>query len=405
MDYKYITSCRVCGSNKLKKYLDLGKQPLANALLKTKDSKCKKYPLQVLFCEDCYLSQLSIVVDPKVLYSDYPYHSSVSDTFKKHCLDMAKSLRNVLGPKNPRSSCYSVLDIASNDGCLLEQFKNEGYAVCGVEPCKELVEISRSKGIATGHGFWSERIDLGVGDFDAITATNVFAHVHDLKDFMRGVKRYLVRHGVFVLEVPYLNNLISQNQFDTIYHEHLSYFLLQPLKILLKDMNCPIFRVEEHPIHGGSLRVYASPSDRKEENSVSKFIKKEKQLGLHTFKTYKNYSKNVNSIKEHMVSLLDDLKQRGKKVVGYGASAKGIMLMNYCGIDSTQISSVVDDTKEKQGRIIPGCGIPVVSGDHFDTNHPDYIALLSWNFSDELKSKTKHLKAKYITPIPRVTIS
>lgn len=401
-EFKLITECRICGSSKLKQYLDLGSAPLANALLNSSSSRSHKYPLQVLFCEDCSLSQLSIVVNPNILYSDYPYHSSVSETFKKHCLDMAKSLKEMFTVEDPL-----VVDIASNDGCLLEQFKSCGYNVVGVEPSKNLVVKALKKGIPTLHDFWSEESSQEVYGADLITATNVFAHVDDLKGFLGGVKKALQPDGIFIIEVPYLYDLISKVQFDTIYHEHLSYFLLRPLKILFTSYGLHIFKVERHEIHGGSIRVFASINKRKADKSVREMEAFEKKEKLHQFKTYTGFAEKVEEIKSYFVELLEDLRRQHKKVMGYGASAKGAMLLSYCGVDSNHISSVVDDTKEKQGKYLPGSRIPIVDKNRLDAINPDYIALLAWNFSEEIIKRTFSHKArgvKYILPVPTVSV-
>lgn len=422
MDYKWITECRVCGSRKLRKYLDLGNQPLANALLESRDSECKKYPLQVLFCEECSLSQLSVVVNRNILYENYPYHSSVSSTFKAHCSDMAKSIRGMFkhpktydgwdGPQpNPVSGKpidnLLMIDIASNDGCLIEQFKANGFNVMGIEPSKNLADEANRKDLRTVCEFWDEKGVGWITPADVITATNVFAHVDDVHGFLKLAKKKLraYSNGFIVIEVPWLKNLIEKNQFDTIYHEHLSYFLLKPIKRLAKDLGMSVFMAEELDIHGGSLRVYISPWEREEHESVGRIMGSEEESGLYSYKTYKDYSSKVNSVKDHLMSLLEELNMGCKKVVGYGASAKGIMLMNYCGIDDGHLDYVVDDTKMKQGKFIPGCGIKIVPKSKLKRDGSDYILLLSWNFENELKENTRSVGAKYITPIPMVRLS
>src|SRR3990167_3094245 len=283
-DFKIVTHCRICGSGNLRQYLDLGNSPLANALLSSSSASFKRYPLVVLFCEECSLSQLSIVINPNILYRDYPYHSSVSKTFQDHCLEMAKTLKKMTLIEDPH-----MVDIASNDGCLLEQFKKSGFSVIGVEPSKNLAREANQKGLFTINDFWSEESSNAVIDADVITALNVFAHVDDLKSFLKGVTKSLHKSGVLVIEVPYLYNLLSKNQFDTIYHEHLSYFLLKPLVTLFNSSGLTLFRVEEYDIHGGSIRVYAS-KDRPVEKSVDKMLAFEKKKNLQDFKTYIGYA-------------------------------------------------------------------------------------------------------------------
>lgn len=398
-DFKVVQNCRVCGSDRLREYLDLGKAPLANSLLPSLDYECGKYPLEVLFCEVCSLSQLSIVINPEIMYRNYPYHSSVSETFKKHCSEMAVKLKPLMNEEDPL-----VVDIASNDGCLLEHFRLAGYEVLGVEPAANLVEISRGKGIEIVHDFWSEESSNLASGANLIAATNVFAHVDDVWSFLGGVKKALVSDGIFVMEIPYLYNILSKNQFDTIYHEHLSYFLLKPLKILFESCGMRIFKVEQYDIHGGSIRVYASKDNRHPDESVAKMLEFEEEHGLYDYSTYKALSGRVIKTKEALLSLLNDLKAQDKKVMAYGAAAKGISLLNACGIDATQIQSIADDTPDKQGKFAPGCGIPIVDSSNFLESKPDYIVLLPWNFAEELIRKTKDYDlngVKYIMPIPQ----
>ena len=405
MDYKEIKSCRICGTKKLTEYLDLGEVPLCNQLLNVGELSKEQYPIKMLLCPTCFLSQLSIVVDPKILYSSYLYHSSISNTFKNHCRDMARTIKDILRPEHNCEN-FLVVDIASNDGCLLEQFKNEGYYTMGVEPSKNLVDEAEKKGISTIHGFWGESIIDRVPACDVITATNVFAHVDDVRGFIELAKNKLrVYHkGMIVIEIPYAANLFNYMQFDTIYHEHLSYFLFKPLYELFLLAGCPIFRVDHVPMHGGSLRIYASPYDRTVDKSVPETLIKEEAMGFYKEKTYHEFRENIEFIREDLPFLLFSLNEEGKKVMGYGASAKGISLLNYCGLNHTDIHSIVDETPCKIGKITPGSLIPIVSFSAFEKEKPDYILLLAWNFSEELIAKTKHLGAKYIIPIPQVVV-
>lgn len=402
MDYKVVKECRVCGSSHLKKYLDLGEHELANALLSSSESKPNKYPVQVLFCEACSLSQLSIVVSPEILYKDYPYHSSVSNTFAEHCAEMARSSHKLFTSINKPL----VIDIASNDGCLLEQFEKAGFYVMGVEPSENLAKKAEEKGISTINDFWGESAADRITSCDLFTATNVLAHVDDVQGFIKlcASKLRAYTSGFMIVEVPYMKNLIMNNQFDTIYHEHLSYFLLKPLNYLFNSCGMKIFKVEEVPIHGGSLRIYASGYDRPDDGSVERMLHEESNLGLHEYRIYQAYSDRVTHIKDRLRAVLNYCNEDGGKVAGFGASAKGISLMNYCGITNTDISYIADDTPDKQGKFTPGSNIPITSRDHFDTNHPDYMLILSWNFANEMKEKTKGVGAKYIIPIPAVRV-
>lgn len=399
--YREVKSCRICHSVKLKKYLDLGEQPLVNSLVEN----ARKYPLQVLFCEECNLSQLSIVVNPEILYKDYPYHSSVSKTFQDHCRGMAIEAKSYLS-----NDCTPmVIDIASNDGCLLEQFKKEGYYVMGVEPANNLADEANKKGIQTVNAFWDKETSLRVPAVEVMTATNVFAHVDDIRSFLKHVKDKLQVHskGIFIVEFPYLPNLIEGNQFDTIYHEHLSYFLLKPIKILFDSCGMNIFRVDKLNIHGGSIRVWASTCQRDIEPSVQDVLDEEEKNGYYNINTYLDFSNNVEYVKRQLKKTLEDVALGFGVVMGYGASAKGAMLLNVCGIEKHHIHSIVDETPDKIGKVIPGIGIPIVGFDNFDVVQPDYIILLAWNFKKELMLKTiNHQvnRGQYIIPIPKVEI-
>lgn len=405
VDYKVVTECRVCKGTNLKTYLDLGNAPLPNNLLGASTEIHRVYPLRVLFCQDCCLSQLSVVVNPKLMFDQYAYHSSVSQTFKDHCATMAQDLMDIWKKKESPTKRVMpmVMDIASNDGCLLREFRKEGFTVNGVEPAKNHM-LPFEDLIPVIHEYWSESLaNAYTINADFITATNVFAHVDDLDDFLRGVKKALRPDGVFVVEVPYLQDLMLGNQYDTIYHEHLSYFLLTPLKHLFDLHSLPIFRVERQKIHGGSLRIYAAKAGVHEvEPSVEQLLNHERLMGYTKFNHYQVFKKNVEQERRDLQKMLMGLV--GKKVMGYGASAKGASLLNYCGITPFQIQSIVDDTPDKQGKFVPGCGIPIVDFSHFEKERPDYIVLLAWNFADELIKKTKHLGAKYIIPIPWVRV-
>ena len=411
MDYRIVKVCRACGSDKLIKYLDLGIVPLCNSLLDHELQESKSYPIQVLLCNECHLSQLSIVVNPEIMFSNYLYHSSVSKTFQDHCYGMAVTL------KNDFKTCDHplVLDIASNDGCLLSQFREAGFLrLLGVDPAKNFSnpyedEDDFYRGYQSINAFWSEDLakrykDVSTQGASFIIAQNVFGHVDDLNDFLKGVHWFLDPNGVFVVEVPHLYNLIKNNQFDTIYHEHLSYFLLKPLKLLFKKHGLPIFRVEEYNIHGGSLRIYASKDVYPEEQSVRDMEYFEDVNGMYSVQTYTHFAERVEVIKSKFSLMLELLYRTGSKVMGYGASAKGISLINYCGFKPEYIHSIVDDTPQKQGKLTPGSLIPIVDSSAFKTTPPNFVILLAWNFAKELMSKHPEFKGTWIVPIPDIKI-
>ena len=409
--YQKLPACRVCGSKSLSGYLDLGEMPLANSLVRP-EAKGKKelfFPLEVLFCNDCCLSQLSVVVDPKVLFWGYVYRSSVSKTFQRHCRGMALNLREMFAGKKG----LSVLDIASNDGCLLVEFMEEGFKVMGVEPATNLAEIAISKGIPTIDLFWgsiaAKKVLKGFGKVDVVTATNVLGHVNDVHAFVRAAKLVLKEQGLFVVEVPTVANIVKKNQFDTIYHEHLSYFLLKPLAELFSRNGMEIVDVQEFEIHGGTMRVFAAFKGAWEKNSVGieRVLEKEEKEGMYFLGTYIALKKDVEKIRRDLVSLLKELKSEKKRIVAYGASAKGSTLLNYCNIGTEFIDFVIHDTPEKQNCWTPGNHLPIFPSSHLEEKKPDFLLLLAWNFSKELISKTPlHMKrgGKYIIPIPEVKI-
>jgi len=392
-----VTMCRACKSPNLFPYLYLGEVPPANNL----ESK-KKFPIQVLVCEDCYLSQLSVVVEPKYLYSNYPYHSSISNTFKLHCRELAMKLQGLKMAPNPL-----IVDIASNDGCFMEQARSIGFnRFLGIEPSENLASECIRKGFPCANKFWSEDTARFYRDKSAqgasfIVAQNVLAHVDDLHDFLNGVKYFLEDDGVFVAEFPYMMDLVKGNQFDTIYHEHLSYFLLNPLNNLFASVGLPIFKVERTPIHGGSIRIYASKNYYEREDSIMEMLSDEESEGFYHLSTYVDFATRVFEMGSRLIQVLENLKS--SKIMGYGASAKGISLINYFGL-GRYIKSIVDDTPDKQGKMTPGEAIPIVDFSHFEKEKPDYIILLAWNFASELMAKTKHLNAYYIIPIPKAEI-
>lgn len=387
-DYRVITECRACKSSNLFEYLDLNESPLANKL-----DSITSYPIKVVVCEDCYLSQLSIVVRPEVLYSEYPYHSSMSSTFKTHCADLAQKLKEDFSPsENPL-----VIDIASNDGTCLAQFRDAGFErFLGVEP-SNLAHTCIKNGFPCTKAFWSEELARSYSwepGAAFIVAQNVLAHVDNLRDFILGVKYALHDKGVFVGEFPYMIDLVRDVQVDTIYHEHLSYFLLNPLHNLFSSLGLPIFKIERLDIHGGSLRIYASKDAYSRDESVMDLLKLEGELGYYKLSTYIDFAARAYGLGARLQKQLEALA--GSKIMGYGASAKGISLINYFALGK-YFHSIVDETPAKQGHAIPGSLIPIVPFTAFDTERPDYIFLLAPNFSNEMKAKTSYLGAKYLS--------
>lgn len=407
-----IERCRVCGSHDLVEFLDLGRMPLVNQYLSVSAAPDEElsFPLQMLFCRSCSLSQLSVVVDPRVLYSHYDYHSSVSTTFQQHCESMADSVwRNL-----DLSETDLVVEIASNDGCLLSKFQRLGCKVLGVEPAQNLAGLSASAGLPTLNRFWNQEVAEEIrrqhGPAKLIIATNVLAHVDDLHGFILAVASLLDPQGAFVFEVPYMVNFMNRAEFDTAYHEHLSYFLLRPLKIVFEANGLTLVDAQEFEIHGGSIRVVARPAaapQHRDSGNIGRLLSWEDELGMHEETTYRRFASHVELLKEELTTFLRALKAKGKILAAYGASAKGNVLLNYCGLGRDVLDYVVDDTLAKQGKLYPGNRLPIVSRSHLHASPPEYLLLLAWNFLDELVKNTAAFRergGRYIVPIPSLRV-
>ncbi|MFH1663409.1 MAG: class I SAM-dependent methyltransferase [archaeon] len=403
-----LEECRICGSKELKKYLSLGTLPLANNLVEAnKTTTDLFFPLEVVLCNKCFLSQLSVVVDPELLFSDYAYRTSISTTFQKHFALMAAYIKEFF----PHTKDSLVLDIASNDGCMLKEFRKLGFRVLGVDPAVNLAKIAEEEGIPTLVEFWNEKVAEKVireqGKAKVVAATNVFAHVHDVHGFLKAVKKVLDSDGIFILEFPYALHLIEKNEFDTIYHEHLSYFLVKPLLELLESEKMAVFDVQEIPIHGGSIRVFAKHSENKkikiQEKNINSFLELENKNKLYDLNTYLAFAEKTLEVKIAFLQLMLKLKKEKKKIAGYGAAAKAGTLLNYCGIGSNYIDFIVDDAPTKQNKSFAGNRIPIVQSSVLEKEKPDYLVLFAWTIAKELIEKTKNFQrkgGKYIIPLP-----
>lgn len=418
MEYKNHTACRVCKSTKLTPYLDLGMMPLSNNLASSMFDKVhnQRFPLKVLFCEHCGLSQLSIVVPAEEMFSHYVYRSGISAGYVKHCRAMAIELKEKhgLGPESLH------VDIAGNDGALLQQFKEViGHKVINVDPAENLRGICMSAGIFVFTEFWgmvAARRILNTPSFagsssksqeapgtphdphaDLITATNVFAHVDDVREFIEAAKLLLKPTGVLVLEFPYLIDFIENNEFDTVYFEHLSYFSIYPLTILCKEMGLNVQSVSHQDIHGGSVRVTIGhgPADA----SVDDYVKNERQ-NYSKIDRYFQFAEDVNLSISNFSTELRKLKPA--KISGFAASAKGNTLLNAAMINPGIMDYIVDETPEKIGKWSPGTLLPIVSMIELIRNPPDYLVILSWNFAKDIKEKCRAAgyKGHFIIPIP-----
>lgn len=404
-------SCRICGNENLKTYLNLGNMPLPNNLEKTSElaKSQERFPLQVQFCDNCKLSQLTEVIDPEVLFGYYTYRSSINGGYKEHCRKMAKSLITD-GKLNGKSF---VIDIAGNDGALLHEFQDEIHCIgLNVDPARNLCAIAESMGVISIPLFWNldtaKDIVKQFGKANVITATNVFAHVDDIKSFLEGIKVALHQEGTFIIEFPYLVDLIERNEFDTVYFEHMSYLGIHPVDFLCKKVGMKIYDIEKFPIHGGTVRVKVTHIESKipVEKTVQEYLNNEIEHGFTTPEKYIAWSDTVNHVIDDFSYEIKSLKKQGFKIAGFAASAKGNTLLNSAKIDEHILDYIADETPEKIGKFSPGTGIPIVHIDHIRENTPDYIVILSWNFKHEIIDKLRNFyDGKFIIPIPHFEIT
>jgi SAM-dependent methyltransferase len=390
------TSCRVCGHGELKSYLDLGKIPLANNLFDTQEEaiNAPRLPLVVAWCENCGLSQLTEVVSGIQLFSHYTYRSSVNKGYVDHCRKMALELKEKYGLKK---NAFHI-DIAGNDGTLLKQFQNElNHFVLNIDPAENLCKISHNNGIPAFSKFWGfEVAKQFYGTADLITATNVFAHLDNVTEFLEACKIALKPEGVLVIENPYWMETMEGYQFDQVYFEHMSYWSIKPMIALCEKVGLHLVDLSYHDIHGGTMRYEI----RKQEGEKELTEAYESNY-WNNLSDYEQWSRKVYWMKDQISQNLTAIA-KGKKVCAFAASAKGNTLLNFCGIGTDLIEFIVDQTPEKIGKYSPGTGIPIVGFEKIVEFKPDYVLILSWNFKDEIIAKLRPVipNAKYIVPIP-----
>jgi len=399
--------CRMCRGSDLTKFLDLGCTPPADQF-KREEQLLEPdiyYPLDVFICNHCGLAQLGHIVSPEILYrNDYPYESSTTKAGQKHFFKFAQSVteRLQLGAND------LAVDIGSNVGVLLSGFKEAGVRVLGVDPAANIVRIAEKRGIETINEFFNlptaQMIVREKGKASVITGTNVFAHVDDLHAFMHAVELLLNEKGVFIFEAPHFMHLIESLEYDTIYHEHLSYLSLTPLIPFFKQFGMEVFDVEQVDIHGGSFRVFISRLNQREiMPAVSEMLDAEKQMNLHSLSVLQDFANRVEKNRNDITWLLASLRHEGKSVVGVSAPAKGMTLLNYCGLGRHYLDFVTEKSQLKIGRFTPGTRIPIFSDDALLERQPDYALLLAWNFADEIMDNLKEYRkagGKFIIPIP-----
>ena len=393
---KHHTKCRVCGSYELKEYIDLGMLPLSNNLCKNKDDVPDRFPLKVLLCEECGLSQLSVVIDPTFLFGNYVYRSSINKGYIAHCNLMAHELKDEYG----FTSDSFHIDIAGNDGALLNEFRKViGGKMLNVDPAKNLVKICEEQNIRIYTTFWgsyaaAHLLNNNFPKADIITATNVFAHVDDVNDFLLGIKMILDLTGVCILEFPYIVDFIERVEFDTIYFEHLSYFGINPIVRMCNNLGMTVMKVEKKEIHGGTVRVHIGYGAK--DPSVKEFLLKEYKY--RDISKYEEFAQKAKTTIYNFIHTIKSIKKIGKTISGFAASAKGNTLLNCAGITNKEIDYIIDETPEKIGKYSPGTGIPIVPIPKVWT---DFVLILSWNFAEEIKDKCiKHgFRGEFILPI------
>lgn len=404
--------CRLCNSKDLELVFSLESTPPANEFLKKEElnEEQEKYPLDIYFCSKCFHVQLLDVVNPEILFRNYVYVSGTSPVFVKHFNDYADKILNSFDfGKNP-----FVIDIGSNDGTLLRAFKERDCTVLGIDPAKEIVKAANENGINTICDFFSPKLSETIkqdhGKADIVVANNVFAHVDDLRGFATGIRELLSESGVFVFEVSYLLDVYEKTLFDTIYHEHLDYHSVKPLKSFFDSLGMELTRVERIGSHGGSLRGYAQlkREELRVEKSVNELIELESEKGLYKPETFKVFAKNINNLGEELNALLKDLNSKGKKIAAYGAPAKATTLMHHFKIGPELVDFIIDDSPLKQGRFSPGYHIPVVSSSELYNQKPDYTVILAWNFADPIIKNHKKYSdegGKFIVPLPELGVN
>ena len=409
--------CRICRSKNLVKILDLGKMPLANAFLKAKDLNKKeiKIPLATYFCKKCRLLQLLNVADPEKLFKNYYYQTSTSPALKEHFEETAKKLsRKFIKSKNDL-----FIDIGGNDGTLLSAIKKSSDCrVLNIDPAKNIIKKSKQLGVESIPSFFSSnlagKILRKIGPAKVITANNVFAHIDDIEDIVKGVKILLDKTGVFIFEVHWVANLLGlkgkYGGFDQIYHEHLNYYSLTSIlnSKLFERFGLKVYDVDLLPTHGMIMRIYVS-SSKMSTQKLQKFVKEEKKLKLDKIKTFRLFSKNVSKGKGKLKNILRKIKLENKKIIGYGAPGKSTTLLNYYGIDKNDIDYIIDNSVEKSKKYTPGSHIPIIkySQEALFAEKPDYILILAWNYADSIMRREKKLKrtgVRFIIPVPEIKI-
>jgi SAM-dependent methyltransferase len=407
-----MSFCRFCGRSLALTFVDLGMSPLCESFLSADQLNQMEpfYPLHVSVCESCLLVQLQEYVSPENIFTEYAYFSSYSDSWLQH----AKAYTDLMVERFNLRSQSQVVELASNDGYLLQYFVQRGIPVLGVEPAANVAQAAIQKGIPTVVKFFgrktAQELSAGRGKADLLLGNNVLAHVPDLNDFIAGMKIMLKPEGVITMEFPHLMRLMDGNQFDTIYHEHFSYFSFATVEKVFAAHGLIIFDVEELPTHGGSLRIYAHHSEDSTKPVTRRVIDlktREECAGFMSLKTYLCFAKRVEETKRKLLSFMIKAKWDGKSIAGYGAPGKGNTLLNYCGIRTDFIDYTVDRNPYKHGKYTPGTHIPIYHPDKIAETRPDYIFILPWNLQNEIMHQLAYVRewgAQFVVPIPEVIV-
>jgi len=404
--------CLACGSTRQRLIVALGDQPLANAYLKEDALEREEpvYPLDLYLCEDCKLVHIEVVATSQEIFSDYAYFSSFSTTWLAHARDYVSAIVPRLG----LGAESFVVEIASNDGYLLQNFLERQIPCLGIEPAQNIAEVAREKGIETDVAFWGQETATALAAkgrmADLIIGNNVLAHTPMLNDFVAGLPMALKPEGVATFEFPHLLRLIEERQFDTIYHEHFSYFSFFVVAQIFASHGLRIFDVEELPTHGGSLRIYAchaKATGRETSAAVEALRQREIDSGLDSVVYYERFGEAVRGVKAGVRAFLEGARDRGEAVVAYGAPAKGNTLLNYCGVTTDLLAFTVDRNPHKQGMYLPGSRIPIYSPEKIMEEKPPYLFILPWNLKDEIMEQMAAIRewgGRFVVPIPELTI-
>ena len=403
-----MSKCRFCNEPLSQVVIDLGMSPLCQSQISADqlDAMEPFYPLKVMVCERCWLVQLDEFVSPAEIFGEYAYFSSYSDSWVAHAKRYSDKMIDMLS----LGSEGLVYEIASNDGYLLQHFVARGVPVVGIEPAANVAKAAIDKGIRTEVEFLGKNtgdaLATKYGEADLVLGNNVLAHVPDLNEFVRGILALMAPTGVLTMEFPHLQNLIEQNQYDTIYHEHFSYFSFVAAERMFAHHGIRLFDVEEIPTHGGSLRIFGchtDNTDRAISAAVEKLRDREIELGYEDLSVYKGFESAVEKNKRNLLRFLADARDSGKSIVGYGAPGKGNTLLNYCGIRTDFLDYTVDRNPYKQGAYTPGTRIPILSPERIRETQPDYILILPWNLTDEIVEQNSYVRewgGQFVVPIP-----